>query len=117
MMGALMDGFQLAKHKFEEQVAEHHRKELEVDDHLNAVAAALDQDAGFLKENDFSHDTVHRILRVNHHRAPVITVHFDADDKAYVVTFMRDGTKCSVATPDECANAIGAMMFEEIAAK
>jgi hypothetical protein len=116
MMGALSDGYDAARRKYEEQVSEHHRKELDVDDHLHAVAAMLDQDATFLKDKEFSHETSHRILRINHRRSPVITVHFDPEDKNYIVTFMRDGTRAAMATADECAGAIGAMMFEELAA-
>jgi hypothetical protein len=116
-MGALFEGFDAARRKQEAQVIEHHRKEMDIDDHLQAVATMLDQDIGFLKEREFTHDTVHRILRLNHRNSPVITVHFATEEKAYIVTFMRDGTKRTITGPEECAKAIGEMIFSELGVK
>ena len=113
-MGALFDGYEAARRRSEEQIAEHRRKETNVDDHLNLVAALLDQDATFLDNNDLAHQTLNKTLRISHHRSPVITVHFDPEHQTYVVASMRDGTKKPAAAPEECANAIGEMIFAEL---
>ncbi|KAB2876031.1 MAG: hypothetical protein F9K43_01780 [Bauldia sp.] len=110
-MGALVEGFETARKEHDERLAERHRKEETVDQQLGALGRLLDQDADFMGKHDVGHETVNRILHVNHHRAPIVAIHYEPGENQFRLTYMRDNTSASVASAEECAKAVGALLF------
>lgn len=110
-MGALTDGFDAARKEHDERVAERRRKEELVDERLATLARLLDEDAAFMGKHDVGHETAARILHVKHHRSPIMAVHFDPAESQYRMTYMRDNTSATAATAEDCAKAVGALLF------
>jgi hypothetical protein len=116
-MGAVFDGYESARRKHEEQVAALHRKEEDVDQHLHALAALLDEDKAFMQEHGISHQLAPRALHVVVNRSPVVTVHYEPEDGTFRVTFMADGANVTPSTAEEAARAIGGMLFDTIGSR
>ena len=117
MMGALLDGFEVARRKREALMEERHHKEKDVDQHLHTLAALLDQDRAFMQEHGISYQIVPRTLHVIVNRSPVVTVHYEPEDNTFRVTFMADGTHVAPATVEESARVIGEMVFDTIGSR
>jgi hypothetical protein len=116
-MGALFEGYDAARKKRDDLVAEGRRKEDLIDHELLALGSLMSEDAAFLKDNGVSFEIAHRTMRVTHKRSPVVTVHYGPDEREYVVTAMRDGSHSTLKAPAECAKAIGEMLFDILKAK
>ncbi len=110
-MGVLFDGFETARKEHEERVAEHRRQEENTDRNLAELSRLLDEDGAFLREHDISHDIGNRILHVNHHRSPIIAIHYDPGQNHFRMISMRDNTSTTPADPEECARTIGVLLF------
>jgi hypothetical protein len=113
-MGALAEGFALARQRREDEIAEVHRKETLVDSELHELAGLIAQDSAFLNENGIACDVGRRIMRVSHRRTPAVTVHFNPESQEFTMTVMHDGSVKVLKTTDECARAIGAALFDVI---
>jgi DNA-binding protein H-NS len=116
-MSALFDGFEIARRKHEEEVAQRRLKEEAADQQLRELVNLLDQDAKFMQQYGITHDIVHRTLRVSHNRSPAVTVHYQPEEGKFQVTLMDNGAQASLATAEECAKAIGEMLFSLIRPK
>jgi DNA repair exonuclease SbcCD ATPase subunit len=110
-LGAVFEGYEAARQKYEELIAERHRREEQIDQHLRELAAILDEDVAFLQKNGITHELAGRALRVNRNRSPILTVHFEPDKAEYQVTFMVDGSRSTATATAECARAVGKMLF------
>ena len=117
MMGALSDGYEVARRKREAQIAALHHKEEDVDHHLHTLAALLDEDKAFMQELGMSYELVPRTLHVIVNRSPVVTVHYEPEDNTFRVTFMADGTHVAPSTAEEAAGVIGEMVFDTIGSR
>jgi hypothetical protein len=111
-MGAIVEGFETARQKHEEQLAEARARELLVEDQLQALGKVLDEDTGFLKQHGMSHAIRARKMHIEQKRVPLITAHFDPAEKTFNLTFMKDGVHATFATPEEAGRAIGAHVFD-----
>jgi hypothetical protein len=111
-MGALVEGFETARQKYETQLAEARARDHVVEGHLLALGKVLDEDAAFLGERGMTHALRARTMHIEEKRAPVITIHFDPAEKTFTLTFMKDGSHLTCATPEEAAKAIGGHVFE-----
>ena len=110
-MGALFEGYEAARRKREALLAEHHRKEEDVDRHLHALADLINQDKDFMAQHGIACDVAQRVLHVQYNRSPVITAHYQPEDEIFRVTFMSDGSQVAPSTVEETAKAIGEMLF------
>jgi hypothetical protein len=111
-MGALLEGFADAQRKHEAQLAETRAREQLIEDRLHALAGILDDDAAFLGEHGMSHAMRARTMHIDQKRVPLITAHFDATEKTFQLTFMKDGSHATFATPEEAAKAIGGHVYD-----
>jgi hypothetical protein len=116
-MGALFDGYEIARQKHEALLTERHRKEVDVDEHLRGLAGLLEEDKDFMQRHGVNCTVAQRILHVNYNRSPVVTVHYEPEHKTFRVTFMSDGSHVAPATVEESARAIGEMLFNVISKK
>jgi hypothetical protein len=116
-MGALVDGFEVARQRRNEEIAEKQRKDGLIDHELHELAHVFDQDASFLKDNGVAYDVANRVMRVTLRRAPMVSVHYGADSQEYVLTVMQDGSHTTLKTTEECAKAIGELLFKALAPK
>ena len=114
-MGALTEGYIAARTRQEEQAAEAHRKEEVVDHELHLLGELLSVDAEFLKDNDVAFDYSHNTMRVSHKRSPAATIHYSAEGQSYSVTVMHDGSQITPKTTEECARALGEVLFAAMA--
>ena len=110
-MGAVFEGYEAARQKHEELLAERHRRDEQIDQHLRDLVAILDEDVAFLQKNGITHELTGRTLRVSRSRSPIVTVHFEPDKAEYQVTFMVDGSRSTATATAECARAVGKMLF------
>src|SRR5438105_15743891 len=111
-MGALIEGFAAARHKHDAQVAENRAREQLIEDQLRVLGRLLDEDAAFLSEHGMSHTLRSRTMHIDQKRVPLVTVHFDPAGKAFLLTFMKDGSHLTGATAAEAAQAIGAHVYD-----
>jgi hypothetical protein len=116
-MGALTEGYIAARTRQDEQTAEIHRKEEVVDHELHLLGGMLSADAQFLKDNDVAFEYSHNAMRVSHRRSPVATIHYSAESQSYGVTIMKDGSQRTPKTTEECARALGEILFGVIPPK
>ncbi len=114
-MGVLVEGYDLARKRHDDEVAEVHRKDDLVDTELHELAATLEQDRQFMADNGLVCDIGHRVLRVAHLRSPALTVHFNAENQEFTMTVMHDGTMRTTKTVEECARSIGEALFKVVA--
>ena len=110
-MGAMLEGYADASKREAEKIAERHRQEGLIDQELHDLGNLLDQDAAFLKVNEITHDIVQRSMRIAYKRSPVATIHYAIEAGAYVTTIMRDGSHVTAKTTEDCAKAVGEMLF------
>ena len=111
-MGALVDGFETARQKHEAQLAEARARDQVVEVQLQALGKVLDVDAAFLSERGMTHALRARTMHIEEKRAPLVTIHFDPVEKTFTLTFMKDGSHLTCATPEEAAKAIGGHVFD-----
>jgi hypothetical protein len=116
-MGALSEGYGAARTAHEAVVAEVLRKEGVVTQELRALGNLLGTDAEFLKENHVTYELINRAIHVHHDRSPVATIHYAADSHEFTATLLFDGSHASTKTAEECAKAIGGMLFTALLGK
>ena len=114
-MGVLVEGYDLARKRHDDEVAEIHRKDDLVDRELHDLAAMLERDRQFMKDNGIGCDIGRRVLHVSHLRSPALTVHFNAEAQEFTMTVMHDGTMLTTKTVEECARGIGEALFKIVA--
>jgi hypothetical protein len=114
-MGALVEGYEAARKRRDEQIAERHRKEELADHELHELDGLISQDADFLAKNGIAHEVVNRTMRLAYQRSPVVTVHYSAEEKLYEMTIMHDGSRFNSTNAAECAKAIGEALFAVLA--
>ena len=110
-MGALSDGFDAARKEHDDRIAERQRKEQLADRRLEELGQLLDLDAAMMAEHGITHETSNRTLHVSHKRSPIAAIHFDPAEEQFRTTYMRDNTSGSAKSAEECANALGALLF------
>lgn len=110
-MGAMLDGYEAARKEHDDRIAERHRKEQLVDEQLKAVADLLDADSGLMAKFGIAHETSNRTLHLVHQRSPIMAIHYDPAENQFRLTYMRDNTNASAASAEECAKAVGALLF------
>ncbi len=111
-MGAVMEGFEAARLKHDRELEDRRQREKLVDEELHALARLLDKDSTLLAKHGITHEFAGRALRVNHGRSPILTIHFNAADKQFQLTAMKDGAHSVWSTEDACAGAIGGHIFD-----
>lgn len=114
MMGALFDGFETARRERDERIAEQHRQEDKVDRSLAELGRLLDTDRQFLDAHGVTHAISNRTFHVNHRRSPTIAVHYDPGHDQFRLVNMRDNATTTLATPEDCARKIGALLFNVV---